>query len=151
MNGSAKLFNTIQTRRINKATCDEDASIDDLTDTSHNDTSQNEGLVYRNYLDKPSTLISPCHSYSKYAERFAQRDLTKENDGLHAFRGILNILKTTPAGNLTCTINKSLIDELNHGSTAFPELLSAWKMGRSLPHKDTSLVPSRLEAPTPAA
>ena len=94
------MLNTVQTRRTNKATCDEDAFIDDLTDTSHIGISRNEGLVYRNYLDKPSAHVSPFPQL-----QYIRRGLTKVTDGLQAFEGILNILKTTSAGSLSCTID----------------------------------------------
>ena len=64
--------------RCEKATHYEDAFLENLTDTSHIDIIQNEGLVHRKYLDNFSAQVSPFHKYSNYAEGFARRDLTKE-------------------------------------------------------------------------
>ena len=79
--------------RCEKATYYEDAFLEDPTGTSHIDITQSEGLTHRKYLDKPSAQLSPFHRYGSYLEGFARRDLTKETDGLNAFKGILNTLR----------------------------------------------------------
>lgn len=84
-----------------------------LERTSHSpniDISPQEGLQYRRFLSKSTADMCPLRKYSTCIEGYACRNLTKEDDGLNAFQGVLNILRPEFSGDFLWGLPESLFD-----------------------------------------
>ena len=71
----------------------EDAYMETMNTSFKIDINQSEGLVNQWYNSKPSRDMSSFMKYSTYVKDYARRDLSRQEDILHAFTGILNTLR----------------------------------------------------------
>lgn len=105
-----------------------------LERTSHSpeiDISQDEGMDFRRYLSKPSQDMSPLRKYSTCVRGYACRDLTKQDDGLNAFQGVLNMLRPEFSDDFHWGLPESMFD-----------LAITWSFGNHYPERRRQEFPS---------
>jgi hypothetical protein len=95
------------------------------------DLSQNEGLIHRRYLSKPSPDTPPIDQYSLYVSGYASRTLEFDTDGLNAFAGIINILRLKLACNFFWGMPESIFD-----------IAMTWRWHNHFPERRRRMFPS---------
>ena len=74
------------------------------------DISQEEGMDFRRHLSKPTADMSPLQKYGTCVRGYACRDLTKQDDGLNAFQGVLNTLRPDFSDDFHWGLPESMFD-----------------------------------------
>ena len=93
-----------------QATFSEDTILERNSHSPVIDTTQEEGTDFRRHLSKPTLAMSPLGKYSTCVQGYTCRDLTKQDDGLNAFQGVLNTLRSDFLGDFHWGLPESMFD-----------------------------------------
>ncbi|CAF9916082.1 hypothetical protein IMSHALPRED_002967 [Imshaugia aleurites] len=88
----------------------EDTVLERTSNSPDIDISQEEGLAFRYHLSKPTADMSPLRKYSTCVQGYTCRDLTRQDDGLNAFQGVLNILRLDFSDDFHWGLPESIFD-----------------------------------------
>ena len=109
----------------------EDTILERTSDSPDIDISEGEGMSHLRHLSKPTADMSPLRKYRTCIEGYSCRDLTKEEDGLNAFQGVLNTLRPEFSNEFHWGLPESMFD-----------IAMTWALGNHYPERRRHDFPS---------
>lgn len=109
----------------------EDTFLERSSHSPNIDISQEEGMQFRRHLSKPTADMCPLRKYSTCIKGYVCRELTKQDDGLNAFQGVLNILRPEFSDEFHWGLPESMFD-----------IAMTWHFGNHYPERRRQEFPS---------